>query len=845
MGICITRCVKFIRKGEKGDKGDPGQQGLQGLQGPQGEQGIPGADGKDGATSYFHIKYSAVANPTTARQMSETPNTYIGTYVDFVEADSINPKKYTWHRFEGLQGPQGEQGIPGVGEDGRTSYLHIKYSNDGGKTFTANNGETVGDYIGVCTDFNANDPTSVSAYKWSKIKGESGTNGADGNGIKSQASLFVASNKSIGVTHDNTSGWQSAFIAPTQQKPYIWKCVQTIYTKASTTYSTAELVAVWQSGANPNLLDNAAFTDDTNLKAWDAISEYATVSGQTEPTPEIGRVNKTETVEGRNSFFDTCKYLNSRINYKEVLRQIVHDRKTGKPLKLVGSNWYTFSFWAKGWQQTISVNQSSNAYGFAKKELYLIAGRTYTISAYGYIDAAAQSEGKTLAIFVWKDGWGESKNMEITKTSYELKTMEFTPQTTGVYHIDAYMYDSTRPSTGSVYLSWYKVVDNCDLTTYIFPSTVDTSTKVFIDGTETTPGSDLSVTWKLGSSWTKHTVSFKTKSVLSYSDVQKVLFRLTPPPSEEAYRNIYVCMPKLETGMMATGFVDNISDTKGDRGPALRGPQAWSDCAVGYLFQSGADGEEYKDVVLYNNNYYSCVKSHAKTASNAPLSTADTNNGYWQLSDKLEIVATKILLAQYALVKNLGVETIDMKDSADNIIFQAKDGNVICNSGTFNNITVKGNSTLEGIVKAQLYYSPTKQITTASNREYTINPQTEPCCSFLINEPTNTRFVTLPKASLYDGLEIQIFTKVLSGTWSTSKMTFAKSNGTDALYVRANSHPIDWNSTTKQYEAVVNNYQEEYKDYKDSSIYMCPNCVCKFKSINGAWYAIEGLYTGE
>lgn len=297
--------------------GERGIQGLQGLQGPRGEQGLPGTGGKNGETSYFHIKYSAVANPTVSSQMSEEPNTYIGTYVDFTKEDSTDPKKYTWHRFEGLQGPKGEQGIPGVGTDGKTTYLHIKYSNDGGKTFTANNGETVGDYIGFCTDFSATDPTSVSSYTWSKIKGEPGKDGA-----------------------------------------------------------------------------------------------------------------------------------------------------------------------------------------------------------------------------------------------------------------------------------------------------------------------------------------------------------------------------------------------KGDRGPALRGPQAWSDCAVGYVFQSGASGEEYKDIVLYGNNYYSCIKSHTKTASNNPGSATDTNSGLWKLADKLEMVATKILLAQYALVKNLGVEAIDMKDADGNIIFQAKDGNVTCNSGAFNNIKVTGNSEFSGTMKA-------------------------------------------------------------------------------------------------------------------------------------------------
>ncbi len=199
-------------KGEKGDKGDPGEQGprgLQGLQGEKGEQGIPGAtgatgamgpqglqgvtgpqgpqgpagkDGANGKTSYFHIKYSPVVNPTSASQMTETPNTYIGTYVDYTEADSTDSKKYTWYRFQGLQGAQGTQGIPGTnGTNGKTSYLHIKYSNDGGKTFTSNAGETVGDYIGQCTDFNQNDPTTVGAYTWSKIKGEDGTDGVRGS----------------------------------------------------------------------------------------------------------------------------------------------------------------------------------------------------------------------------------------------------------------------------------------------------------------------------------------------------------------------------------------------------------------------------------------------------------------------------------------------------------------------------------------------------------------------------------------------------------------------------------------------------------------------------------------
>ena len=136
--------------------------------------GATGATGADGKTSYFHIKYAPVQNPT-ASQMTETPNVFIGTYVDFTPADSTDPQKYTWYRFQGLQGKDGTQGIPGKnGANGQTSYLHIKYSNDGGKTFTANTGETPGDYIGQYVDFTQADSTDPKRYSWSKTKGETG-----------------------------------------------------------------------------------------------------------------------------------------------------------------------------------------------------------------------------------------------------------------------------------------------------------------------------------------------------------------------------------------------------------------------------------------------------------------------------------------------------------------------------------------------------------------------------------------------------------------------------------------------------------------------------------------------
>lgn len=143
----------------------------------KGDDGLPGVPGADGKTSYFHIKYSSVQNPTSSSQMTETPSDYIGTYVDYTQEDSTDPKKYTWSRFKGFNG---EDGLPGVnGEDGKTSYLHIKYSDNGGLSFTANNGEDPGAYIGQYVDFIQKDSDNPTDYTWSLIKGESGAAGSD------------------------------------------------------------------------------------------------------------------------------------------------------------------------------------------------------------------------------------------------------------------------------------------------------------------------------------------------------------------------------------------------------------------------------------------------------------------------------------------------------------------------------------------------------------------------------------------------------------------------------------------------------------------------------------------
>lgn len=234
-------------KGDKGDTGERGPQGEKGLQGLQGEQGIQGVQGPvgdkgaDGKTTYFHIKYSSVANPT-ASQMTETPSAYIGTYVDYTAKDSTDPTKYTWSRFQGVQGEKGEKGIPGIdGTNGKTSYLHIAYANSAdGKTDFNVSDSTNKTYIGQYTDFVETDSTDPTKYSWTKIKGEvgqQGKTGATGKGIKSvqdQYYLSTSNTKQTGGAWKNTQDeWQEGY--------YIWTRSFITWTDNTTSYTTPVL----------------------------------------------------------------------------------------------------------------------------------------------------------------------------------------------------------------------------------------------------------------------------------------------------------------------------------------------------------------------------------------------------------------------------------------------------------------------------------------------------------------------------------------------------------------------------------------------------------------------------
>lgn len=195
--------------------------------GDKGQTGAKGADGK---------------SPTVSVSKSGSTTT-----ITVVNADG---SKTTQTVNDGTNGTPGKDGATG-----KTSYFHVKYSNDGGKTFTANNGETVGDYLGTYTDFVEADSNSVAVYTWVKIKGNTGATGAkgetgsDGKGISSIVHHYLVTNVTTGVT-SSTSGWKDTPQSVTATNKYLWYYQTINYTAGTPTNTTPAIVGVYGDTGN-------------------------------------------------------------------------------------------------------------------------------------------------------------------------------------------------------------------------------------------------------------------------------------------------------------------------------------------------------------------------------------------------------------------------------------------------------------------------------------------------------------------------------------------------------------------------------------------------------------------
>lgn len=158
-------------KGETGSQGPKGDTGPEGPQGPQGPQGIQGPAGANGTSTYFYVRYSANSNGSSMTTSPTSTTKYMGVASTTSPTAPTSASAYTWTKVKGEDGANGSPGQAGA--DGQTSYLHIKYSDDG-LTFTEEDdmfglGERPSSWIGQYVDFVETDSTNFGDYSWYKF----------------------------------------------------------------------------------------------------------------------------------------------------------------------------------------------------------------------------------------------------------------------------------------------------------------------------------------------------------------------------------------------------------------------------------------------------------------------------------------------------------------------------------------------------------------------------------------------------------------------------------------------------------------------------------------------------
>lgn len=882
-------------------------------------QGANGKNGVNGSTFYFIYTAESstpstptFTDPTSLIEQSvwslKPPTPTSGKFVYMSQA-MLNARTNTfgtWSTPIRITGLNGENGADGTD----IKFIYLRNTGDtpskpasvnkddyvpSGWTDSPSGITATYQYEWVCVRTKPSGSGTWSAYSTPVIWAKWGDKGTDGDGIEyifQRTEVETAPSTPL-IFSPNAgfvpSGWTDEPSGVSADYPFEWVSVRH---KTNGKWGAFSKPTLWNNYVvwNPNLLEQTEFESMDRLDRWDVVSRY---NGGSSIDTSIAHIN-TSGVDGHNCFYDRNDKRYSESVYKEVLRQTL---QSSTVKKLQPSTWYTLSFWAKCGTNTMTINETSSAYGFARRTLYLKKGSKYRLTFSGRIDAQAKSDGKELRVFVWQTGWAWSKSVAVSNTYNSVGILDFDDvPSDGEYQLTAYMYDSTDPRTGTVTLNWIRLleVDGAIFHTYIFPSAIDT-TKVFVDGVQKNNviGADCAVGYKASASWVKHTVTFKTKS--SFADTECVLFRLLPIIIEGNSQYLYICMPKLELGKVVTAYDANSSDNRPDyqeyrfakngsrnSAPALvktdAEPSGWTTTqptvgtleylwmvvakksATGSLLTNwsepvritpydGKDGKspamvyrgvydssktyygnQYRvDVVKYNGIYYVARIDAGEFHNIAPTNTSKWNN----FGAQFESIATGLLLAENANIAGFIFRNNRLESSLSDANGQP---NIILDG-------VSGNSRFSGILKASLYYGSMKKITDATNREYQIDPQKEAFNGFFIDEPTNIRFVTLPKAKDYDGLEIKIYTK--QSHWTPERWTVVQSQSTDDFYVKLGNIYNVYDANDKKFVAALENYMTPYTNIKGSGCAMIPNVMHTFKSMNGAWFSIQGLYTGE
>lgn len=552
-------------------------------------QGANGKNGVNGSTFYFiyTAESSTPSTPTFTDPTSligqsvwslKPPTPTSGKFVYMSQA-MLNARTNTfgtWSTPIRITGLNGENGADGTDIE----FIYLRNTGDtpskpasedkddyvpSGWTGSPSGITATYQYEWVCVRTKPSGSGTWSAFSTPVIWAKWGDKGTDGDGME-----YIFQRTEVGTAPSTPltfspnagfvpSGWTDEPSGVSADYPFEWVSMRK---KTNGIWGGFSEPTLWNNYVvwNPNLLEQTEFESKGKMDRWNVQSMYGGVGATDASITHI----IANALDGHNCYYDLNSKRKDETVYKDVLGQALLS-STSKKLK--PSTWYTLSYWSKCGIKRVAVNETSSNYGFAKRDMYLHKGQKYTLSVNGRIDTQAKNDGKKLVCFVFNDSWSWSKSVEISTTYSSTAVLTFTDvPADGVYHFMAYMYDNTEPRTGKVTLNWVSMVavNGAIFSTYIYPSAID-NTKVFVDGVAKLNGaigSDCQVQHTANASWVKHTITFKTKA--NFADDENLLFRLSPIVMSGNGYYVYICMPKLEVGKMATAYDANSDDMRPD-----------------------------------------------------------------------------------------------------------------------------------------------------------------------------------------------------------------------------------------------------------------------------------------
>lgn len=121
--------------------------------------------------------------------------------------------------------------------DGVSDYLHVKYSNDGGQTFSSPDGDWIGQYH----DSNPVDSPDPARYTWAKIKGNDGANGQTQKLVSLTNEYYLSTSD----TAQTGGSWGTAY-PDYEDGKFLWVRIKAVYKDPNgTAYTTPELEKAW------------------------------------------------------------------------------------------------------------------------------------------------------------------------------------------------------------------------------------------------------------------------------------------------------------------------------------------------------------------------------------------------------------------------------------------------------------------------------------------------------------------------------------------------------------------------------------------------------------------------